>query len=411
MSRPNAFLLRMAIFVVLIAVGVFLIYPELEQAFFANVVINGVILGVLLIGIIHSFRTVATLNLEVNWIERFKRGPEGGVPSSNDAPRLMASAATLLSSRSSRTGQMHLSAGAMQTILDGIATRLDESRETGRYMVGLLVFLGLLGTFWGLLETVKSVGDVIAGLDIAGEEVSGAFSDLKQGLQSPLSGMGTAFSSSLFGLAGSLVLGFLTLQAGQAQNRFYNELEEWLSSLTRLSSGSISGDGDQSVPAYIQALLEQTADSLENLQRTMARAEENRVSSQSDIHTLNDKLAALTDAMKTEHDLMLKLAEGQSELKGVLERLAKSSEQAGEAGDGQVRQHMRNVDSHLARLLEELPRGRNETVQELRGEIRLLARTLAAIAQGQSAPDASGPAPGGAGGHGGPSGGSGGEPR
>ncbi|MEQ8604630.1 MAG: flagellar motor protein MotA [Marivibrio sp.] len=384
MSRPNAFLIRMAVFVLLVAIGVFLIYPQLEEAFFANVFINGVILGVLLVGIIHSFRTVATLNLEVNWIERFKLGPDGGIPSSKDAPRLMASAATLLSSRSSRTGQMHISAGAMKTILDGIATRLDESREIGRYMVGLLVFLGLLGTFWGLLDTVRSVGDVISGLNLAGEEASGAFGELKQGLQTPLAGMGTAFSSSLFGLAGSLILGFLTLQAGQAQNRFYNDLEEWLSSLTRLSSGAIAGDGEQSVPAYIQALLEQTADSLENLQRVMARAEENRASGQGDMRQLGDKLSALTDAMKTEQDLMLRLAEGQMELKGVLERLAKATEHAGGTDDGQMRQHIRNVDAHLARMLEELPRGRNETVQEIRGEIRLLARTLAAIAQGRN---------------------------
>lgn len=391
MSRPNAFLIRMAIFVLLVAIGTFLIYPQLEQAFFANVFINGVILGVLLIGVIQSFRTVATLNLEVNWIERFKLGPDGGIPSSSDAPRLMASAATLLSSRSNRTGQMQISAGAMKTILDGISTRLDESRETGRYMVGLLVFLGLLGTFWGLLETVKSVGGVIAGLNLAGEEAAGAFDELKQGLQTPLAGMGTAFSSSLFGLAGSLILGFLTLQAGQAQNRFYNELEEWLSSLTRLSSGSMSGDGDgdQSVPAYIQALLEQTADSLENLQRTMARAEENRASSQGDFRQLNDKLATLTDAMKTEQELLLRFAEGQSDLKSVLERFAKATEQSAGGDDGQMRQHIRNVDAHLARMLEDMPRGRNEVVQEIRGEIRLLARTLAAIAQGQK-PDAGG---------------------
>eukprot|EP00752_Nemacystus_decipiens_P000534 g534.t1 len=393
----------MAVFVLLVAVGVFLIYPQLEQAFFANVFINGVILGVLLVGVVHAFRTVALLNQEVNWIERFKLGPSGVAPSSSAPPRLMASAATLLSSRSSRTGQLQLSAGAMKTLLDGIATRLDESREIGRYMVGLLVFLGLLGTFWGLLDTVKSVGDVIGGLDLAGGEAAGAFGELKQGLQSPLAGMGTAFSSSLFGLAGSLVLGFLTLQAGQAQNRFYNDLEEWLSSLTRLSSGAISGDGDQSVPAYIQALLEQTADSLENLQRTMARAEENRASSQGDMRQLGDKLSALTDAMKTEQDLMLRLAEGQMELKGVLERLAKATEHAGGTDDGQMRQHIRNVDAHLARLLEELPRGRNETVQEVRGEIRLLARTLAAIAQGR--------APDGAGGAGGPGGAGGGAPR
>lgn len=176
--------------------------------------INGVILGVLLIGIVHAFRTVASLYAEMGWIQRFRLSYEGGYQTSERAPRLMASAATMLSKRSER-GQLHISAGGMQTILDGVATRLDESRETGRYMVGLLVFLGLLGTFWGLLETVRSVGGVISGLDLGTDNVAGAFENLKQGLQTPLGGMGTAFSSSLFGLAGSLMLGFLALQAGQ----------------------------------------------------------------------------------------------------------------------------------------------------------------------------------------------------
>ena len=130
---------------------------------------------------------------------------------------------------------------AMQTLLDGIAVRLDEAREISRYMVGLLVFLGLLGTFWGLLQTVQSVSSVIAGIDVGGANVGLAFEELKAGLEAPLSGMGTAFSSSLFGLAGSLILGFLGLQAGQAQIRFYNDLEEWLSSLTRLSGGGAHG--------------------------------------------------------------------------------------------------------------------------------------------------------------------------
>ncbi|MAL75888.1 MAG: flagellar motor protein MotA [Rhodospirillaceae bacterium] len=376
MSTPTPFLIRMGIFLIIIAIGVFLIYPTLADAFLANAVINGVILGVLVIGIVHAFRTVVGLYAETNWIQRFRLSFENGYQHTEAAPRLMASAATLLTKRSER-GQLHISAGGMQTIMDGVGARLDESRETGRYMVGLLVFLGLLGTFWGLLDTVRSVGGVISGLDLASDNVAGAFENLKQGLQTPLSGMGTAFSSSLFGLAGSLILGFLALQAGQAQNRFYNELEDWLSSLTRIGGGSIGGDGDQSVPVYIQALLEQTADSLESLQRTMARAEENRQSSQQDFGLLNEKLSTLVDTMRTEHDLMLRLAEGQKGLKDVLVKLSETSGKG--AFDAESGRHIRNIDMHLARLLEDTARGRAETVQELRGELRILARTIAGL--------------------------------
>src|SRR6266576_1855889 len=170
--------------------------------------------------------------------------------------------------------RVSLSASTLQALLDGIASRLNETRETSRYLIGVLIFLGLLGTFYGLLETVRSVGDVINAMNVSSSDLARAFADLKAGLESPLHGMATAFSSSLFGLAGSLVLGFLDLQAGQAQNRFYNDLEEWLSTYTRLSSGPFGDGSDGSTPAYLHALLEQTADSMENLQRIMARSEE-----------------------------------------------------------------------------------------------------------------------------------------
>ena len=232
--------------------------------------------------------------------------------------------ATMLGER--KGGRVSLSAVSLRTLLDGIATRLDESREISRYLIGLLVFLGLLGTFYGLLETLRSVGGVINGLTIGTNDVARAFNDLKTGLQAPLSGMGTAFSASLFGLAGSLVLGFLDLQAGQAQNRFYNDLEEWLSSYTRLSSGGpLSEAGDASVPAYIQALLEQTADSLDNLQRITGRGEESRMAANASIVTLTDRLGMLGDQMKAEQNLMLRLAESQMELKPVLARLAEGA--------------------------------------------------------------------------------------
>jgi hypothetical protein len=192
--------------------------------------------------------------------------------------------------------------------------------------------------------------------------------------------MSTAFSSSLFGLAGSLVLGFLDLQAGQAQNRFYNDLEEWLSSYTRLSAGgALAEAGDASVPAYIQALLEQTADSLDNLQRIIARGEESRITANAGLIGLTEKLGMLSDQMKAEQNLLLRLAETQMELKPVLAKLADGA--APRAGDEALRNHMRNVELYLARITEDVPQGRQETIQEVRSEIRLLARTIAALAE------------------------------
>lgn len=364
----------MGLFLLLVAAVIGLLIPALHSAFMSNAALNGVIIGVLLIGVVHAFRTVTMLRGEVAWIENFRQ--DTVALSSAETPRLLAPMATMLGER---TGQISLSTMAMKTLLDGIAARLDESREISRYMIGLLVFLGLLGTFWGLLDTVKSVSGVVAGLQITGGDMNSAFADLKAGLEAPMTGMGTAFSSSLFGLAGSLVLGFLELQAGQAQNRFYNDLEEWLSSLTRLGSGAIGSEGDQSVPAFIQALLEQMADGLEGLQRTLARGEENRIDYNRKILELTEKIGALTDQMSTEQALLLKLAETQATLSPVLSQLADASSES--EADRQARTHLRNIETYLARIHEETSSGRADAVQEIRGEIRLLARTIAALAE------------------------------
>jgi biopolymer transport protein ExbB/TolQ len=270
----------------------------------------------------------------------------------------------------------------MNTLLDSIGARMEEGRDISRYLINVLVFLGLLGTFWGLLETVSSIGNTISALNVGGgEDFARIFDDLKGGLEKPLSGMAIAFSSSLFGLSGSLILGFLDMQAGQAQNRFYGDLEEWLGSLTRFTSSSpvTLSEGDQSVPIYVQALLEQTAESLNNLQRTLARNEDKRGSAENSLINLSERLAALTDQMRTEQDLLVKLAEGQTELKPLLERLAKSAESAGL--DQASRNHLRNLDVHMVRLLEESADGREQTVQDIRSDIKLLTRTIAAIAE------------------------------
>lgn len=370
MASPRTYVIRMAIFVGVVIVLCAILFVPLQRAFSANVPLNGLILGVLLLGIIYNFRQVLMLSPEVHWIERFRRSSP--TLSESRPPRLLAPMATMLGER---RDSLSLSTLAMRSLLDGIASRLDESRDLSRYTIGLLIFLGLLGTFWGLLETVSAVGDVISGLSVDGADIAAMFANLKGGLEAPLSGMGTAFSSSLFGLAGSLVLGFLDLQAGQAQNRFYNELEEWLSSLTRLSSGALPGDGDGSVPAYVQALLEQTAESLENLQRTLARGEESNIASNNSLIDLSGKLGALGDQMRAEQNLLLSLGENQMELKNILELLSNGGVGA---MDEATKSHIRNVDLHMARLLEEMTAGREDMVQQLRSEIKLLARTIAA---------------------------------
>jgi hypothetical protein len=375
-TRPQRFLNRMILFLLAVIIICGLIAPALYSAFMGNPALNGIIMGAMLVGVIYIFRQVIMLSSDVAWIESWRR--DQAAVSSAAAPRLLLPMAKMFGER--KGSRVTLSATALRTLLDGIATRLDEQREISRYLIGLLVFLGLLGTFYGLLETLRSVGGVIASLTIGTNDVARAFNDLKTGLEAPLTGMGTAFSASLFGLAASLVLGFLDLQAGQAQNRFYNDLEEWLSGFTRLGGGGPLGEaGDASVPAYIQALLEQTADSLENLQRITGRGEESRMAANASIVTLTDRLGMLTDQMKAEQTLMIRLGESQMELKPVLVKLADGSAQRG--FDDAMRGHLRNIEVHLVRLTEELAQGRNQTIQEVRSEIRLLARTIAALAE------------------------------
>lgn len=376
MTQPRRYLTRMVIFLLAVVVVAGILIVPIQKAFMANAALNGLILGVLLIGIVYVFRQVLMLRPEVEWIDTFRRS-EPGI-SVQRAPVLLAPMAAMLGER---TGRVTLSAMAMRSLLDSISARLDESRDISRYLIGLLIFLGLLGTFWGLLGTISSVGQAIKDLSVEGGDFTEVFRTLKAGLERPLTGMGTAFSSSLFGLAGSLVLGFLDLQASQAQNRFYMDLEEWLSTVTRLTGGGSFGEIDQSVPAYVQALLEQSADSLDNLQRTVARSEDSRVSANSTLLQLSEKLATLTDQMRAEQDLMVRLAESQMEIKPILQRIAAASEMGGGGMDQASRNHLRNIDVYLLRLLEDLSEGRNIMTQEIRSEIKVLARTIAAASE------------------------------
>lgn len=376
MNAPERYLVRMAVFLLAVAGVLSTLYSSLQEAFLANPGLNGLILGVMVMGIGYIFGQVFVVRRAEGWIDQYRTDLPGRPL--QKPPGLLAPMAAMLGERSG--GRLRLSAMSLRSLLDGIESRLEESRDLSRYLIGLLIFLGLLGTFWGLLQTITAVGDVIGGLSVSSGDAAAVFANLQSGLQAPLSGMGTAFSSSLFGLAGSLILGFLELQAGQAQNRLYNDLEEWLAGQTRLSSGSLSvGEGDQGVPAYVQALLEQSADSLENLQRTLERGEEGRITANHSIVNLTDKLGTLTDQMRTEQSLMIKLAETQLEIKPLLAKLADDAFSQMNAFDESTRGSIRNIDTQLSRLIEELATGRHEAVSEIRSEIRVLSRTLAAI--------------------------------
>ena len=227
LSSPRIFLVRMVVFLTLCALVAVVLYKQIWVAFLNNPGLNALIIGVLAIGIALAFRQVIRLFPEIDWVNGFRLADPGLAV--ERPPVLLAPMAVLLRDR---IGRMAISAQMMRGILDSIAARLDEARDTSRYMTGLLVFLGLLGTFWGLIETMGSVGSVISGLKPGGDATA-IFESLKEGLAAPLSGIGISFSASLFGLAGSLVLGFLDLQTSQAQNRFYTELEDWLSTTVR----------------------------------------------------------------------------------------------------------------------------------------------------------------------------------
>lgn len=368
------FLLRMIVFLLVVMVIAAALFIGLKHAFLANPALNGLILGVLLAGIILNFRQVLSLQSEILWLDAYQKQSVTGLRGN---PRLLAPLAVMLGDRE----RFSLSPLALRSVLDGISSRLDESRDISRYFIGLAIFLGLLGTFWGLSQTVGSIATVIQSLSVEENgDIGGVFDTLKQGLHVPLAGMGTAFSSSLLGLSGSLILGFLDLQATQAQNTFYNDLEEWLSERTRLGNaplGEIAEDS-ASVPAYVNALLEQTADNLNNLQRTLMRGEENRAATDQSIRTLSDRLSVLTDQMRTEQNLMLRLAETQMEMKPLLTRLTEVSSRG---MDEITRQHIRNIDTSLTRMLQETSVGREEVVREIRSEFKMLAKTMTSLVE------------------------------
>jgi hypothetical protein len=304
----------MLVFLVLCALVMIVLYKQIVTAFFANPGLNALIGLVALIGIILSFRQVVRLYPEVAWVNNFRIADPGLALARH--PTLLAPMAAILGGE--RTGRMRISQQTMRHLLDSIATRLDEARDISRYMTGLLVFLGLLGTFWGLIETVGSVGKVIDGLKVGGD-AGALFDTLKEGLAAPLGGMGISFSSSLFGLAGSLILGFLDLQSSQAQNRFYTDLEDWLASTVREYGGDTAASGGD------------LSGAIERLRTAMEEGGSNR-STTIAMSNLAEAIQGLVAHMRTEQQMIREWADGQGEqnreIKKLLERLARQPEKS-----------------------------------------------------------------------------------
>src|SRR5262245_50370072 len=318
LSSPRIFLVRMLVFLVLCALVMVVLYKQIIVAFFANPGLNALIGAVLLIGIILSFRQVIRLYPEVSWVNNF-RIADPGLAVERQHPTLLAPMAAILGGE--RTGRMTITQQTMRHLLDSIATRLDEARDISRYMTGLLVFLGLLGTFWGLIETVGSVGKVIEGLKVGGDAGS-LFDALKEGLAAPLGGMGISFSSSLFGLAGSLILGFLDLQSSQAQNRFYTDLEDWLATTVREYAG------DDTSGAAVGPGLQQA---LDRIRHAVDEGGANRNATAA-MANLAEAIQGLVAHMRTEQQMIREWADGQGEqnkeIKRLLERIARLPEKS-----------------------------------------------------------------------------------
>ncbi|MTW18032.1 flagellar motor protein MotA [Rhodoplanes serenus] len=312
-SSPRIYLFRMLVFLVLGALLVVVLHRPIWSAFLANPGLNGLIVGVLLIGVILAFRQVVRLFPEVAWVNGFRLADPGLAV--ERPPSLLAPMAAILGERTG-TGGIALSTQTMRSILDSLAMRLDEARDTARYMTGLLVFLGLLGTFWGLIETVGSVGKVIEGLKVGGD-ASAMFDALKEGLAAPLGGMGISFSSSLFGLAGSLVLGFLDLQASQAQNRFYTEVEDWLSTSVRELGGVAGSAGGAAVQA---AMGNEMRAALDRLQDAIAEAGANKAATHA-MANLAEGIQALVQHMRQEQQIIRDWVEAQAEQQAEVQRL------------------------------------------------------------------------------------------
>ena len=354
-SQPTRQITFMMIALGLICVGIYFAFSTLESIFLSNPYLNGLILTVFVIGVVSCFGQVVQLVRSVGWIKKFARDLDV-----QGAPVLLAPLATLLRSRGAR---MQISSTSARSILDSVASRIDEDREITKYLGNTLIFLGLLGTFYGLATTVPALVDTIRSLN-ADEGASGAdvFAKLQVGLESQLGGMGTAFSSSLLGLAGSLIVGLLELFAGHGQNRFYRELEEWLSSITRLGFAT----GDEGGVEFAGG------GSNDQLVALIRASEEGRLRTDEQIAQLSATVPQLAARMD-DQDIRPALAQAAAAQQAMAQKLADSGV---DGIDAESRMRLRSIDVQLLRILEELSAGRQETITELRGELGNISRAL-----------------------------------
>ena len=375
-SHPVRQIISMLIVLGLTGVLVYIALPRVFPVFEANPYLNGFIVFVFAIGVVACFLQVLSLIYSTNWIKEFAAHREG--QDLNQPPRLLVPLASLLRSRGARS---QISATSTRSILDSVATRIDEGREITRYIVNMLIFLGLLGTFYGLATTVPAVVDTIRSL--APEEGEGGvevFNRLMTGLESQLGGMGIAFASSLLGLAGSLIVGLLELFAGHGQNRFYRELEEWLSSITRV--GFSVGDGEHGLEQNVLGeVLEHMAEQMDQLQSMFTQAEESRSQVEAQIGTLTAALTQLTDKLGADGQdsaALSRVAESQERLIDVLRE-----QHQGDGVDAESRMRLRSIDVQMLRILEEISAGRQESMTELRTDLAALTRAISQLAPAQ----------------------------
>lgn len=370
-SQPVRQVLFMITVLALVCAGLFVALPRVLPVFLANPYLNGFILLVFVIGVLATFWQVVQLIGSVRWIESFVADRDAG----HVAPRILAPLATLMRTRGRR---MQISATSSRSILDSVGQRIDEAREITRYIVSLLIFLGLLGTFYGLATTIPALVDTIRSLTPReGETGVQVFERLQVGLQSQLGGMGTAFASSLLGLAGSLVVGLLELFAGHGQNRFYRELEEWLSSITRLGYAG-SGDGDgASDQQLLVAVVDHMSEQMEQLQQIFSASDVSRGQVDDKLSTLADSVERLTERLETQAAptmALTRLAEGQERLIDALETTTRGDSDG--AIDAESRMRLRSIDVQMLRILEEMSAGRQESMAELRTDLAQLTRAL-----------------------------------
>ncbi len=393
-TQPYRQILFMFIIIVLVGIAGFFLYPTISPIFLSSPYLNGFIVLVFVFGILTCFWQLRVLSSSVSWIEGFAKDRPGH--EFVRAPRLLASLAALLSDTRSRKS---LSSTSTSSILDSVSTRIDEARDITRYIVNFLIFLGLLGTFYGLATTVPAVVDTIRSLSPKeGQDSLEVFDNLMNGLEEQMGGMGTAFASSLLGLAGSLIVGLLEIFAGHGQNRFFMELEEWLSSITRVGIGDLeNGNIDGSA---INGLMEQTSHQIDSLKELVMRGEEQRMRTDSRLGSLAEGVSVLAKSINAQP----RGGGGTSpESAAIFERLATSQERVaelqeqilqtlanndaeGEGGlDAEARMRLRNIDTQLLRVLEEMSAGRQDSIAEIRQDMSTLIHTLQqAIARGES---------------------------